>query len=128
MDLPSLTRRSILLNPFEKHLFYWDEWEGWTSTDQPIVVSRSTIDRQLSIVVYNPDTGQPQVVHQVEQGEFEPLQDWHAAVSPRTPLLALAYCEPVIREEDAWNENLRPSHNAVVVDLVTGRLHPVVDG
>ena len=119
INLPSLTRRSILTNPFGPELALWPQWEGFTAADQPVVVFVSCYSCGMSVVVYDTDTGLPLAVHNIQNGSIETLQDQHIAASPQQPLLALAFRTRYAAADCGFH--------AAVIDLVSGKVHTVVD-
>ncbi len=125
INLPSLTRRSILTNPFEPELVMRPQWEGFTAAGQPVLVFVSGRSCGMSVVVYDTDTGIPLAVHKVEDGSIATLHDQRVAASPTQSLLALAFRTRDAAAANYWSTS---GFHAVVLDLGSGKVHTVVDG
>ena len=102
------------------------EWAGWSSSGQ-ILIIWSTCD-QLLVAVHEHHSGSLQAMHRIENGHFERFNRDNVSPAPHHPFLAVAYREAGTDDEDDDYEIPRPGHQAAILCLATGQLHPVVYG
>ena len=101
------------------------EWAGWSCAGQILIIW--TTCEKLLVGVHEPNMGSLLAMHRIENGHFDSFNRDNASPAPHHPFLALAFREAGTEEEE--DEGVpRPGHNAAVLDLRTGRLHPVVYG